>query len=84
MGTPEIILNALAERTRFRLLIEIGKGPVCACFLPKIIRRTQPAVSQHLKSLLNAGLVQVRKTGAKRIYAISGKGKKVLGDVRKW
>jgi len=78
------VLKALSDGTRLRLFERISEGEVCACELPKTVRTSQPAVSQHLKVLLEAGLVGVRKQGAKRLYSVSGKGRKVLGDIRRW
>lgn len=35
---------------------------------------SRPAVSQHLKVLLDAGLVEVQSRGTRRIYAVSMPG----------
>jgi ArsR family transcriptional regulator len=78
------ILKALSDGTRLRLLERIGKGEVCACLLPRHVRASQPAVSQHLKVLLEAGLVGVRKQGAKRLYSTTGRGRRVLADIGRW
>ena len=79
-----VVLKALADDVRFKLLLKISEREVCACELPRFVRVSQPAVSQHLKVLLDAGLVKKRKDGAKRLYSISSKGKTVLKDVSKW
>jgi DNA-binding transcriptional ArsR family regulator len=42
---------------------------------------SRPAVSQHLKALKEAGLVQEHRDGARRIYAIDPRG---LGALRRW
>ncbi|WP_197717268.1 ArsR/SmtB family transcription factor [Glycomyces terrestris] len=42
---------------------------------------SQPAVSQHLKALREAGLVSVRAEGTRRIYAVDEAG---LAAVRAW
>lgn len=78
------ILKALADGTRLELLHRIAKGEVCACELPAMVRTSQPAVSQHLAVLREAGLVQVRKDGVKRMYSVSAKGKRILRDIGKW
>ena len=39
---------------------------------------SQPAVSQHLRVLRNARLVDVRQQGARRIYSVSFSGLGVL------
>lgn len=35
---------------------------------------SRPAVSQHLKALLDAGLVTVENQGTKRIYSVKNSG----------
>ena len=78
------IIKAVADQTRLRLLERIRKGEVCACDLPFFVKVSQPAVSQHLKVLLEAGLVKLRKEGTKRIYSLSQKGKKIMRDISRW
>ena len=78
------VLKAVADDTRFEMLKKMSKGEICACELPDIVKKTQPAVSQHLKVLFEAGLVQKRKEGAKRVYSLSNKGARVLKDVSRW
>jgi len=79
-----LIVKAIADETRLRILLQIAKGELCACKIPAILRKTQPAVSQHLKVLLGAGLVTVRKDGVKRLYSLSEAGKRVLEDISGW
>jgi len=78
------ILKALADETRLRILERVAMEEICACELPGIVRKTQPAVSQHLSVLLGAGLVRMRKDGKMRIYSVSEKGRAILGDLTKW
>ncbi|MCX6776113.1 MAG: metalloregulator ArsR/SmtB family transcription factor [Candidatus Micrarchaeota archaeon] len=78
------ILKALGDDTRLRILNRISRGEICACELPRMVKISQPAVSQHLKVLLDAGLVMVREDGAKRLYSLSRKGKKILSEVSAW
>lgn len=78
------ILKAVADETRLEMLRKMSRGEICACELPAVVKKTQPAVSQHLKVLSEAGLVERRKEGTKRIYSLSRKGEKVLRDVSGW
>jgi ArsR family transcriptional regulator len=78
------VLRAVADATRLKLLERISKGEICACQLPEIVKTTQPAVSQHLKVLLGAGLVDFRRDGAKRLYSLSPKGRHILNDIKRW
>jgi ArsR family transcriptional regulator len=78
------ILRALADPSRLSLLKALSECELCACVLPAIVKKTQPTVSSHLKVLNKAGLVGMRKDGAKRLYSLSPLGKKVLGQVSGW
>ena len=79
-----VVLKALADKTRLALLNEISKRPVCACELPAKVKKTQPAVSQHLAVLRDAGLVEMKRDGAKRIYSLSTFGQTALAAVSGW
>ena len=78
------VLKALADDVRLTLLEKISESEVCACELPRFVNVSQPAVSQHLKTLREAGLIEMRKDGAKRLYSISNTGKALLKDVSRW
>jgi ArsR family transcriptional regulator len=78
------ILKALADETRMRILERVARKEICACKLPALVGKTQPAVSQHLSVLLDAGLVRMRRDGKMRIYSISEKGKRILDAIRRW
>ena len=78
------ILAAVSDGTRLKMLKLLARGELCACVLPRHVGTSQPAVSQHLKVLREAGLVAMRKDGKKRVYSISAKGRNVLGDIARW
>lgn len=78
------IIKAISDQTRLKLFVRIGRGETCACKLPRFVDASQPAVSQHLRTLLGAKLVKIRKDGAKRLYSISEKGEQVLADISRW
>lgn len=78
------ILKALADSSRLSLLQELSKCELCACVLPDLVKKTQPTVSSHLKILHKAGLVNMRKDGAKHLYSLSPLGKKVLDQIGRW
>jgi DNA-binding transcriptional ArsR family regulator len=48
-------------------------GPLVAA-LRSLMPISQPAVSQHLRVLLDAGLVSVRAAGTRRLYALDPAG----------
>ncbi len=69
-----IALRALAEPRRQEILRLIrdqprSAGEICARF-----DITQQAVSQHLQVLAEAGLVDVRQDGKRRLYAVNPAG----------
>jgi DNA-binding transcriptional ArsR family regulator len=58
--------SALADPTRRAILARLAMGEATVMELAKPFEMTQPAVSQHLKVLEDAGLVAVRIDGARR------------------
>ena len=77
-------LAAVSDATRLKMLCLLVGCEKCACVLPKRVGTSQPAVSQHLKVLREAGLVRMRKDGKMRIYSLTAKGEKILADVSSW
>jgi DNA-binding transcriptional ArsR family regulator len=72
------VFEALGDPVRRRLLelLVTGEQPAGALVtaLQARVRITQPAVSQHLKVLREAGLVRVRAEGTRRLYAVDDDG----------
>jgi DNA-binding transcriptional ArsR family regulator len=58
--------SALADPTRRAILARLAKGEATVTELAKPFEMTQPAVSQHLKVLEDAGLIVRRVEGARR------------------
>ena len=65
---------AIADSNRRHLLEELRRGPKTVGELADGLPVSRPAVSQHLKVLLDTGLVSARQEGTRRIYAISNDG----------
>jgi ArsR family transcriptional regulator, arsenate/arsenite/antimonite-responsive transcriptional repressor len=59
----EDVFQALADRTRLRLLNLIAEGEVCVCFFVEVLGEPQPKISRHLGVLRAAGLVAARRDG---------------------
>lgn len=72
--TYEITIAALADPTRRAILANLRGGPLAVGTLADGLPVSRPAVSQHLKTLSDAGLVVVQSQGTKRIYAIDPRG----------
>jgi DNA-binding transcriptional ArsR family regulator len=58
--------SALADPTRRAILARLAKGEATVMELAAPFEMTQPAISQHLKVLEEAGLVVGRVQGTKR------------------
>jgi DNA-binding transcriptional ArsR family regulator len=72
------VFEALGEPVR-RAILELlaaGEQPVgpLVAALQSQVPISQPAVSQHLKVLLEANLVSVRAAGTRRLYALDQAG----------
>jgi DNA-binding transcriptional ArsR family regulator len=65
---------AIADPNRRTILEELRRTPRTVSELAGGLPVSRPAVSQHLKVLLDAGLVSVRAEGTKRIYSIDNSG----------
>jgi DNA-binding transcriptional ArsR family regulator len=69
---------ALADPTRRAILARLAQGEATVNQLADPLNMTQPAVSQHLKVLENAGLVLSRVDGTKRPRRIASAGIKAM------
>ena len=67
-------LKALAEPRRQEILELLRAGPLAVVELAERVDVTQQAVSQHLKVLEQAGLVQAHREGTRHIYAVRPEG----------
>jgi DNA-binding transcriptional ArsR family regulator len=74
-------LQCLSDSTRRRVFERLRSGPQSVGVLAKGLPVSRPAVSQHLKALKVAGLVNDRSQGTRRVYYIDPEG---LGELRQW
>jgi DNA-binding transcriptional ArsR family regulator len=73
------VLAALADPTRRSVFETLRGGPRSVGDLARGLPVSRPAVSQHLRVLRDAGLVQERREGTRNFYSVDGDG---LADVR--
>ena len=66
MPDLDAAFSALADPTRRAILARLATGEATVTELAKPFRMTQPAISQHLKVLETAGLIESRVEGTKR------------------
>ena len=63
--------DALADSTRRAIVASLAERPQAVGELAAALPVTRPAVSQHLKILKSAGLVNDRAEGTRRIYRLN-------------
>src|SRR5271156_705007 len=66
MTSLDAAFSALADPTRRAILSRLANGEATVMELAEPFAMTQPAISQHLKVLEDAGLIVRRVEGAKR------------------
>ena len=74
-------LAVLADPTRRAVFERLRDGPRPVNAVAAGLPVSRPAVSQHLKALKDAGLVQERSEGVRRIYSLRREG---LEELRDW
>jgi DNA-binding transcriptional ArsR family regulator len=74
-------LAVLADPTRRQVFETLRAGPRAVNAIAADLPVSRPAVSQHLKVLKGAGLVEERSEGARRIYTLRVEG---LMELRDW
>jgi len=74
-------LTCLSDPTRREVFERLRSGPKSVGVLAKGLPVSRPAVSQHLKALKAARLVNDRSEGTRRVYYIDPDG---LGELRRW
>ncbi|WP_371812343.1 ArsR/SmtB family transcription factor [Frigoribacterium sp. CFBP 8766] len=65
------LFKALSSASRLRLLRHLGHGDAGVTALVEASGLAQPLVSQHLRVLRAAGLVEVNRVGREAIYSVA-------------
>ncbi|MCK0166834.1 metalloregulator ArsR/SmtB family transcription factor [Jannaschia sp. S6380] len=76
----DAILTALADPTRRAVLDRLRDGPCAVGRIAEGLPVSRPAVSQHLRVLLDAGLVSRQARGTRNLYALTPGGAAPLVD----
>lgn len=74
-------IKALADPTRRRILSLVKEGERASGDIAARFAVTGPAISQHLKVLREAGLVNERRDGVRRLYSMRPEG---LAEIRRF
>ena len=72
--------NALGDPTRRAIFEQLAPGPLAVVDVAKRMPVSRPAVSQHLKVLMAAGLVTAQAQGRQNRYRIDPKGVLAMRD----
>src|SRR3954471_15038142 len=70
----EAALKAIAEPRRRQILALVRDGELSAGEIASQLEVTRPAISQHLTVLKEAGLVNERRNGTRRLYQARPEG----------
>jgi ArsR family transcriptional regulator len=66
-----VLLRALGHPIRLGIMRELALQPeTCACDFTDLFAVRQPTISQHLKVLREAGLVETRRRGNQICYSV--------------
>ncbi len=62
------LLKALGHPVRLKIITHLSRVPACAAEINLAVDISQPNLSQHLKALRGAGLIDCACEGTKRCY----------------
>src|SRR5581483_4290164 len=65
---------ALADPTRRQVFERLAKKPMSVGAIAAELPVSRPAVSQHLRVLMHAGLVMHERDGTRRVYRVDPRG----------
>ncbi|TVX98205.1 ArsR/SmtB family transcription factor [Paenibacillus cremeus] len=71
----------LGDKTRLTILALLKEQDLCVCDIVEILETSQPNVSQHLRKLKDAGLVNENRKGQWIYYALDIADKPYLQSV---
>src|SRR4029450_3784225 len=80
VAAEDKIFQALADRSRRKIFESLTRGEAAVKQLTARFNISQPAVSQHLAALKEAGLVNGRRQGRCVYYRVEPRGVKPLID----
>ncbi|WNF31509.1 metalloregulator ArsR/SmtB family transcription factor [Aeribacillus composti] len=65
------ILKLLGDKTRLTIMAILKQRECCVCELLEVFDMSQPAISQHLRKLKDAGLVKEDRRGQWIYYSLN-------------
>jgi DNA-binding transcriptional ArsR family regulator len=76
----DLVTRAIAEPRRREILVLVGDGELSAGEIASRFDVSRPAVSQHIATLREAGLLDERRDGTRRLYRVRPEGMAGLSD----
>lgn len=70
MDSMATCLKLLGDRTRLTMIALLKQRPLCVCDIAEALGTSQPNVSQHLKKLKAAGLLEESRKGQWIYYSV--------------
>jgi len=64
------VFKALGEPTRLKILKLLSVRPMFVCELESVLQMSQPRISQHLRTMKEAGLVTEQKDAQRTYYSL--------------
>ncbi len=64
------VYKLLGDKTRLTILALLKEQELCVCHLVDILEMSQPNISQHMRKLKSAGLVQETRKGQWIYYSL--------------
>ncbi|MEK3992879.1 MULTISPECIES: metalloregulator ArsR/SmtB family transcription factor [Robertmurraya] len=65
------ILKLLGDKTRLTMVKILDSNDCCVCEFVEIFKTSQPAISQHVRKLKDAGIVRETRRGQWIIYSLN-------------
>ncbi len=71
----------LGDKTRLTILALLKEQDLCVCDLVELLETSQPNVSQHLRKLKDAGIVNESRKGQWIFYSLAINDKPYIQDI---
>ncbi|MEG9298059.1 metalloregulator ArsR/SmtB family transcription factor [Mangrovibacillus sp. Mu-81] len=65
------VLKLLGDKTRLTMVKILDSNDCCVCEFVEIFKASQPAISQHVRKLKDAGVVRETRRGQWIIYSLN-------------
>jgi ArsR family transcriptional regulator len=74
-------LKLLGDKSRLTILALLKEQDLCVCDIVEFLEMSQPSISQHLRKLKSAGLVNEKRRGQWVYYSLNIQDKPYVGAV---